>query len=100
MSDQKPITTHEAHFVVYSLDGCPYCERTKQLMDKLPYPARFVRVTQENKNKFKAMNGMETFPQIFVTLTWEDPASPRAMSTQRFRVGGYDQFTKTLQAMQ
>lgn len=99
MSSANGITTHEAHFVVYSLDGCPYCERTKQLMDKLPYPARFVRVTQENKGKYKEMNGMQTFPQIFVTLTWEDAAASRSMKSQRFRVGGYDQFVKTLQAM-
>lgn len=49
---------------IYSLVGCPYSMRSETLLK--PYNHKIIKVQQSEKQKYKDMNQMPTFPQIFL----------------------------------
>lgn len=49
---------------IYSLVNCPYSKEAVKLLT--PYRPDIITVSQEEKDKFKKMNKMDTFPQIFL----------------------------------
>jgi glutaredoxin len=49
---------------IYSLIGCPYSMKAEQLL-KL-YKPIIHKVSQDEKDKYKQQNKMDTFPQIFL----------------------------------
>jgi glutaredoxin len=63
---------------IYSLIGCPWSLKSE---DKLKaYIPNIIKVDQSEKSKFKKMNNMETFPQIFLIDDNE----------KAIKIGGYD----------
>ena len=63
---------------IYSLVGCPWSLKSE---DKLKaYSPNIVKVDQSEKSKFKKMNNMNTFPQIFLIDDNE----------KAIKIGGYD----------
>lgn len=62
---------------IYSLVGCPYSEKSEKIL-KL-YKPKIIKVQQNEKDKYKRMNEMATFPQIFLV---EDG--------KRIKLGGYN----------
>ena len=69
---------------IYSLVGCPWSLKSEGLLGK--YGPNVIKVDQSEKDKFKKMNGMNTFPQIFL----EDD------SKKLIKIGGYDATMKLL----
>jgi len=49
---------------IYSLNGCPWSKKAVETL-KLCKP-EVINVSQEEKDKYKNMNKMNTFPQIFL----------------------------------
>ncbi len=49
---------------IYSLIGCPYSMKSESLLRL--YKPNIHKVSQEEKDKYKQQNSMETFPQIFL----------------------------------
>ena len=56
-------------FVLYVLDGCPYCERAIEILrrEKCKYEKIVVSRNENEKMIYKRNFGMETFPMIFVS---------------------------------
>lgn len=50
---------------LYTLTNCPYSAAAMELVEKLNLPHEEIRVSEEEKNKYKKKHKMETFPQIF-----------------------------------
>ena len=51
---------------MYSIDGCSYCANAKVLIKELNIPYKIITVkSQKQKDKYKELHGMNTFPQIF-----------------------------------
>jgi glutaredoxin len=69
---------------IYSLVGCPWSLKSEEILK--PYKANIIKVDQSEKNKFKKMNNMNTFPQIFLL---DD-------SNKSIKIGGYDDTMKLL----
>lgn len=55
-------------FVLYVLDGCPYCERAIQMLkqEKCKYKTVVVPREEATKNIYKKKFEMNSFPMIFV----------------------------------
>jgi glutaredoxin len=53
---------------IYILETCPYCNNALDLLTKLKIKHKKIVVpnTEEEKNKYKKLHKMNTFPQIFV----------------------------------
>ena len=53
---------------IYSLIGCYFSQKAElSIMDyKLGNKLEIIKVTDEEKNKYKKLNDMNTFPQIFL----------------------------------
>lgn len=52
--------------IVYSLEGCPYCEDAIELLKASKAKYKKIVVTQLNKNKHKEVLGIATFPYIIL----------------------------------
>ena len=70
---------------IYSLIGCPYSIKSESLLD--PYKPQIIKVEQNEKNKYKKMNNMDTFPQIFLV---------NEESGVRIKIGGLDNTVELL----
>lgn len=88
-------TPEEAHFTICSLDGCPFCDRAKKMLQDSKYSFYIRNVAQKDKARFKQQNQMDTFPQIFFTLTSRMPSG--TLCTERFKVGGSQELEKAIQ---
>jgi len=62
---------------IYSLVGCPYSIRSEKLLSK--YNHKIIKVEHIEKQKYKDMNEMSTFPQIFLVD-----------NDKRIKIGGLD----------
>ena len=70
---------------IYSLIGCPYSIKSEILLDQ--YKPQIIKVEQNEKNKYKKMNNMDTFPQIFLV---------NEESEVRIKIGGLDNTVELL----
>lgn len=52
-------------FVIYVLEGCPYCNAALDLLQTTRQRFHKIVVAPSQKAQIKAKNGMDTFPQIF-----------------------------------
>ena len=79
-------------FVIYALKYCPYSERAVRIAQQLKLKAKVIWITHEDKNKYKKLNNMNTFPQIFYysTLNAKTPV----------KIGGCDDFEKLIKTCQ
>lgn len=56
-----------AEITIYTMHGCPYCVRAKQLLSSKK--AKFTEITvkiDEDWEKLEKLTGRETVPQIFI----------------------------------
>lgn len=74
------------YFEIYIIEGCPYCQATKDLVKTKGLPAKMYLVKPMDKSKFKALNGMPTFPHVFMV-----------QSGQKTKIGGYQEFKQCLE---
>jgi glutaredoxin len=63
---------------IYSLVGCPWSLKSENKLKA--YNPNIIKVDQSEKSKFKQMNNMNTFPQIFLIDDNE----------KAIKIGGYD----------
>ena len=63
---------------IYSLVGCPWSLKSENKLKA--YNPNIIKVDQSEKSKFKKMNNMNTFPQIFLIDDNE----------KAIKIGGYD----------
>ena len=68
---------------IYSLIGCPYSMKSESLL-KL-YKPNIHKVSQEEKDKYKQQNKMDTFPQIFLLN-----------DQNKIKIGGYSDVKELL----
>ena len=61
---------------IYSLEGCPYSIKSESKF--IAYKPDIIKVSQSEKNKYKKMNKMDTFPQIFLVD-----------NDEKIKIGGY-----------
>ena len=51
---------------MYSIEGCIYCVNAKKLLKELNIPYKIITIhSQKEKEKYKVLHGLNTFPQIF-----------------------------------
>ena len=55
----------EPKYVIYYLNGCFYSKKALNLLSHYNYPYTIIPVSQEDKEKYKAYLGKQTFPQIY-----------------------------------
>ncbi len=72
---------------VYSLQGCPYSIRAEKRLQKYSKVVKVISVPRDEKikNKYKKMNKMSTFPQIYLVD-----------GKKRVKIGGYSSIEKIL----
>jgi len=69
---------------IYSLVGCPWSLKSENKLKA--YNPNIIKVDQSEKSKFKQMNNMNTFPQIFLIDGNE----------KAIKIGGYDETMQLL----
>ena len=71
--------------VLYVLKGCPYCNNALMLLkeNNIKYKA----IVVEDKEKYKKLNKMNTFPQIFINVNGDN----------YFKIGGNDDLVETME---
>ena len=68
---------------VYSLFGCPFSEAAEDLVKDTKVPHKIVKVnTQKDKDKYKRLHQMQTFPQIYF----------KNSRGRMVKIGGYEEF--------
>jgi glutaredoxin len=57
-------------FLLFVLEGCPYCKRAIELLKlhKAKYQIVVVPQDQKIKDQYKKDTGMKTFPMVFVSM--------------------------------
>lgn len=50
---------------VILLENCPFCKKTKDILDKYKFKKNIVNVTNNDKEKWKS-DQIKTFPQIYL----------------------------------
>lgn len=51
---------------IYSLVGCNFSKKAEELLEEHEIPFKLIRVLYDSKEKYKKINKMDTFPQIFI----------------------------------
>ena len=62
-----------ARVKIYSTGRCPFCEKTKKLLNKWGIPYEEVRVDQDHavlREMLRVTNGARTVPQIVIDDAW------------------------------
>lgn len=84
-----PLNLELPRFIVYSKDGCPYCEQAKALLTERELSHRVLDLTQDEKrHAFYADTGLHSMPAIF-------EITPSGEKSVRF-VGGYTELAAYL----
>ena len=73
--------------IIYVLTGCPYCNNSLRLLKENNIKHKVIVVEDKDKEKYKKINKMNTFPQIFI----------KAGTDNYLKIGGNDDFTETLE---
>lgn len=56
-----------AEILIYTIDGCPYCKKAKELLTSKKVNFKEIKVvTDEAWEKLEILTGRETVPQIFI----------------------------------
>jgi len=73
--------------VLYVLKGCPYCNNALMLLKENNIKHKAIVVEDKDKEKYKKINKMNTFPQIFINID----------SNNYFKIGGNDDLVETME---
>jgi glutaredoxin len=63
---------------IYSLEGCPYSMNAEKLLKNNNIDFNLIKVSYDEKDHYKQLNKMNTFPQIFLETNQEN-----------IKIGGY-----------
>ena len=69
----------------FCLENCYFSENAKLLLNNNNIEFDLVNVRYENKDQYKKLNKMNTFPQIFLET-----------GNESVKIGGYDDFNKLI----
>jgi len=56
---------YDPKYVIYSLERCNFSQKAEKLLAYYNFPYTIIKVTQEDKQKYKDYLGKSTFPQIY-----------------------------------
>lgn len=70
---------------MYGLKHCPFCIKAQQMLEMHNTPHKTVWVADNEKEKYKKLNKMSTFPQLFYKPL---------RSKKRVKLGGSDDLEK------
>ena len=73
--------------VLYVLKGCPYCNNALMLLKENNIKHKAIVVEDKDKEKYKKLNKMNTFPQIFINVN----------GNNYFKIGGNDDLVETME---
>jgi len=73
--------------VLYVLKGCPYCNNELMLLKENNIKHKAIVVEDKDKEKYKKLNKMNTFPQIFINVNGDN----------YFKIGGNDDLVETME---
>jgi glutaredoxin len=73
--------------VLYVLKGCPYCNNALMLLKENNIKYKAIVVEDKDKEKYKKINKMNTFPQIFINVNGDN----------YFKIGGNDDLVETME---
>ena len=73
--------------VLYVLKGCPYCNNALILLKENNIKHKAIVVEEKDKEKYKKLNKMNTFPQIFINVNGDN----------YFKIGGNDDLVETME---
>ena len=73
--------------VLYVLKGCPYCNNALMLLKENNIKHKAIVVEDKDKEKYKKLNKMNTFPQIFINVNGDN----------YFKLGGNDDLVETME---
>jgi glutaredoxin len=73
--------------ILYVLKGCPYCDNALMLLKKNNIKHKSILVETKDMDKYKKINKMNTFPQIFINVD----------SNNYFKIGGNDDLVETME---
>jgi glutaredoxin len=62
---QQKVQSSDSYYLIYSLDGCPFCIRAEKLLEQHNLLYKAIRITQTEKQKYKEYLKAKTFPQIY-----------------------------------
>lgn len=68
-------------FIIYVLDGCPFCEESLNILKEYDLPYKRIVVPYNEKNKYKNVLGTDTFPFIIFET-----------KSKKYIIGGNDNF--------
>lgn len=73
--------------ILYVLKGCPYCNNALMLLKENNIKHKAIVVEDKDKEKYKKINKMNTFPQIFINVNGDN----------YFKIGGNDDLVETME---
>jgi glutaredoxin len=73
--------------VLYVLKGCPYCNNALILLKENNIKHKAIVVEEKDKEKYKKLNKMDTFPQIFINVNGDN----------YFKIGGFNDLVETME---
>jgi glutaredoxin len=73
--------------ILYVLKGCPYCNNALMLLKENNIKHKAIVVEDKDKEKYKKLNKMNTFPQIFINVN----------GNNYFKIGGNDDLVETME---
>ena len=73
--------------ILYVLKGCPYCDNALMLLKQNNIKHKSILVETKDMDKYKKINKMNTFPQIFINVD----------SNNYFKIGGNDDLVETME---
>jgi glutaredoxin len=73
--------------ILYVLKGCPYCDNALMLLKQNNIKHKSILVETKDMDKYKKINKMNTFPQIFINID----------SNNYFKIGGNDDLVETME---
>ncbi len=73
--------------ILYVLKGCPYCDNALMLLKENNIKHKSILVEGKDVEKYKKINKMNTFPQIFINID----------ANNYFKIGGNDDLVETME---
>ena len=73
--------------ILYVLKGCPYCDNALMLLKQNNIKHKSILVETKDMDKYKKINKMNTFPQIFINVNGDN----------YFKIGGNDDLVETME---
>jgi len=78
--------------VIYALEDCPYSDKALELLKEHDIYYKRIKVTPTTKQKFKQLNKMDTFPQLFIIKSGNNKKE-----NKRIKIGGSDDLLHLIQ---